>query len=328
MSSPTPPDLEKRFQQPAGWQWHYCEHRGRSIRVGFVSPRNNAPDALVICLQGVREFCEKYYEVARWCIDRNLGFLTFDWVGQGKSARYLSNLQKRHSAGFDRDVGDLHVVITKYAKGPGGYSSGQSKDIPLVMLAHSMGANLGLRYIHQHPTVFDCAAFSAPLIGIQKFENLPQVVALAAAFLCRSLFGRLYIPGGGNWGQKHETGILSSDPIRNIIDEQWCTADPALQCGDVTFRWVYEAQRSCMALQKPSLHTTIETPCLFGIAAREHLVDNDMAKKIIAGIKNSKFIDYLDSFHEILMEKDEIRDDFLDNFYRLINEVIIEAPPP
>ena len=245
----TPPDLEKRFQKPDGWQWDYCERKGRIIRLGHVFPENTTPDAIVVCLSGVREFSEKYYETARWCLARNLAFRTFDWVGQGKSKRYLSDPQKRHSTGFKRDIDDLHTIVIKYVQ------SQNKTHIPLVMLAHSMGANPALRYLHRYPGIFACAALTAPLIGIKKFAAVPQYFALAAALACRLCAGRLAIPG------TKKDIPLSSDSARAALHERWCAADPALRCGNVTFGWVHAAQKSCMALQNPAVHTMIQTPC-------------------------------------------------------------------
>ena len=111
-----PHDLEERFHKPVGWRWHRFERNGRNIRFGSVFPKDSIPDAVVVCLQGVREFSEKYFEVAQWCLDHNLAFWTCDWVGQGKSTRLLQDSQKRHSHGFDNDIDDLHYFILQYIK--------------------------------------------------------------------------------------------------------------------------------------------------------------------------------------------------------------------
>ncbi len=320
-----PADLEERFKQPTGWRWHSFERNGRRLNFGSVFPQDSIPDAVVICLQGVKEFSEKYYEIARWCNDNNFAFWTMDWAGQGKSTRYLKNPQKRHNTNFDEDIADLHYFIMEYIK----HSSVHPDKgrIPMAMLAHSMGANIGMHYIQKYPETFECAAFSAPLIGIKAFEKVPQKLALTAAFICNLFAGKSYIPKGSNWKPKDEDDFkLSSDPIRDKIDDKWCESNPELQCGDITFGWVYEAQKSCLKLQKSTADEGIELPCLFGIPAHENLVDNKISKKVIANIKNAKTIDYPNSYHEILMEKDEIRDDFLKAFANQIKENIIDRP--
>ncbi len=316
------PDIEERFTEPKGWRWHSFERiKGRTIRFGSVFPQDSIPDAVIVCLQGLGEFSEKYYELARWCNENNLAFWIMDWAGQGKSTRYLSNPQKRHSAGFDEDIKDLHYLIMEYIK----HSSVHPDKgrIALAMIAHSMGGNLGLRYLKEYPDMFECAAFSAPMTGIKTFSKVPQHIAYAATFLLNLFASTSYIGSNGDWEKGKRKYRLSSDPKRSLLDDQWFEINPELRCGNVTFRWLYEAQKSCLTVQK---NTNIKTPCIFGIAGYENLVDNKITKKIISRMNNAKYSEYPESFHEILMEKDNIRDDFLDNFYKLIKENIIDKP--
>ncbi len=322
ITKPEAPSIEKRFHQPDGWRWHSFERvKGRKIRFGSIFPQDSIPDAVVVCLQGLGEFSEKYFELARWCNDNNMAFWVFDWAGQGKSSRYLSNPQKRHSTGFDEDIADLHYIVMEYIK----HSSVHPDKgrIPLAMIAHSMGGNLGLRYLQKHPDMFECAAFSAPMTGIKPFQKTPQFIASAATFLLNILAGTSYIPKGGDWKKDAKAYKLSSDPIRSLLDDQWFEHDPELISGGVTFGWLHAAQKSCMALKKAP---PIKTACLFGIAGYENLVDNKITMKMVSRMENAKIIDYPESFHEILMEKDDIRDDFLSNFYKLVKENIIDRP--
>ena len=320
----TPPDLETRFQQPEGWRWHHFERDGRKIRFGCASPKDSIPDAVIVCMQGLREFTEKYYETAHWALDNNCAFWMMDWVGQGKSSRFLKNPQKRHNIGFDKDLEDLHYFIYEYIK----HSSVHPDKgrIPMAMLAHSMGANIGLRYLAKYPETFECAAFTSPMIGMKVFHYVPQALALLTTHILKIIMGKLYVPGGKDWGKRKDHARLSHDPVRSEIHNTWCSHDEELQCGDVTFGWLYEAQKSCVKLQSDSIHKQISSPCLFGIPEHEDLVDNIIAEKVIAGIENSKIVDYPHAAHEILMEQDEIRNDFLKHFYTLIKENIINRP--
>tara|TARA_R110001592_G_scaffold27763_22_gene102903 strand:+ start:7217 stop:8230 length:1014 start_codon:yes stop_codon:yes gene_type:complete len=319
-----PVDIESRFREPEGWRWHHFERNGRSLRFGSVSPKDHIPDAVIVCLQGVREFSEKYFEIAHWCLEHNLAFWMCDWAGQGKSSRFLTNPQKRHSHGFDDDVEDLQYFILQYIKHASVHPD--KGRIPLAMLAHSMGAHIGLRHLDQYPGTFECAALTAPMIGLKVFENTPPTIALAAASVCKLLCGSSYIPKGNDWSKRNDDASLTSDPVRSKIHDLWCDADAALRCGDVTYRWVCEAQRSCLKLKKAIEKKTIETPCLFGIPGQEHLVDNPLAQKVIGNIAHARVVHYPHSHHEVLMETDDIRNNFLDHFYDLIKETIIDRP--
>ena len=326
----TPPDLEERFTQPEGWSWGSFKrtlnnNTKREIRFGAVSPKSSTPDAIVVCLQGLREFSEKYYETARWCNENNLAFWAFDWAGQGKSTRYIaSNPQKRHSETFDNDIDDLHHLIMEHVLPSA--SLPDKKNIPIAMIAHSMGANLGLQYLQKHPDIFECAAFTSPMIGVKVFSKIPQYLAFNATYICNLIAGTSYIPGGGDWGKEISKARLTSSIVRGAVQDKWCEADAELRTGSITFGWMHEAQKACMEIQKSSIHNNITTPCLFGISGCDDLVDNKMAEEIIAGMKDTKIINYPESFHEILMERNYIRDNFLECFYSLIEENIIGRP--
>tara|TARA_B100001989_G_scaffold250742_3_gene228419 strand:- start:978 stop:1979 length:1002 start_codon:yes stop_codon:yes gene_type:complete len=321
------PDIEERFTEPKGWRWHHFQReQGRKIRFGSVFP-DSIPDAVIVCLQGVREFSEKYFEVARWCLDNNFAFWIMDWAGQGKSTRYIpSNPQKRHNGDFQKDVDDLHYFILEYIK----HSSVHPDKgrIPMAMLGHSMGAHIGLRFLHDYPEFFECAAFSAPMAGLKVFENTPSKLASCATSICNTLMGKSYIPHGQDWINELPLAdkTLTADPVRSLIHNQWCKAEESLRCGDVTFGWVHQAHKSCLKLQKKTFHGAIKTPCIFGIPAHEHLVDNNISLKIAKNMQNTTVHNYPESYHEVLMEKDAIRDDFLEQFYSLVNKMIIERP--
>lgn len=246
-------------------------------------------------------------------------------MGQGKSDRYIrSNPQKRHNHDFSLDVQDLHYFITAYVK-PASVHPDRGR-IPLIMLAHSMGANIGLRYLSEHQGMFECAAFTAPMVGIKAFRFIPQRVAYGLTSALSLFLGKFYIPGGADWGNRIEHARLSSDALRKNIQKRWKTADHDLRCGDVTFGWVNQAQRSCIFVQDTVTLKDINTPCLFALPECEDLVDNKKAIAAASIIPNAQHIIYDGAFHEILMEKNAIRGDFLNRFFNLIKENVIDRP--
>ncbi len=319
-SSPVPA-LESRFLQPEGWRWHvFTTPDGRRLRFGTVSPKGRVPDAVVICLPGLSEFAEKYYETAHDMLGRNLAFWILDWQGQGKSERPLTNRQKRHSTSFDHDIDDLHFFLMEYVKHASVHPD--VGRIPMVMLAHSMGANIGMRYLARHQDMFSCAAFTAPMIGIRATRFLPISIALDITGLLREFMNLSYVFGGGDWthaGRGNSSkNVFSSDLVRNTVHNAWFQADPSLQVGGITYGWLHEALRSCAIVQNPALLGQINVPCLFALAGNEHLVDNDAARKLIATMPNARTLELKESLHEILMERDEIRNTFLQSFEDLL----------
>ena len=320
------PDLEERFLEPPGWRSHKFFSHGMNITFGSAFPQDSIPDAVVVCLPGLSEFCEKYYEVARTCLDMNLAFWVLDWPGQGRSDRYLENPHMRHGDDFGIEVERLHNFILGYIK----HSSVHPDKgrIPLVMLGHSMGANIGLRYLAKYPETFECAAFSAPLCGIQKLKRIPLSKFILKAF--NKFSPTSYVYGGADWHEtmRHnsEEVVFSNDDIRNAVHAAWLQADPSLAIGSPTYSWLYHAQQSCEFVKRSSFLKSITTPCLITIAGKETIVDNDSIRYIADKIEGAQLLELPEAGHEVLMERDVFRDQFFKEFYKLIEKTVIQRP--
>lgn len=298
------------------------------MRFGTVYPKSRIPDAVVIGLPGLTEFAEKYFEIANEFREKNLSFWVLDWQGQGKSARHLQDRQKRFSAGFSHDVEDLHYFIMEYVK-----HSAVHPDvgrIPLVMLGHGIGANIGMRYLNDHPDIFSCAAFTAPMFGLNALKHLPSSVNKLLFGLLKTPLGASYALGCSDWQGDRSFGYssspFSSDPVRDKISDVWFSHDPDLQVGGVTYKWVYEALHSCACLQKKGFLESINIPCITSVSGIEKFVDNGAILSSIKRLSNCTLLDLPESRHDVLMERDAIRDKFMDAFYELIKTNVLDKP--
>lgn len=306
-------ELKERFLEPDGWQWHMLEREGYSVRYGCISPQT--PDGVVVALPGLSEFGEKYFEVARECMARNFAFWVIDWRGQGRSGRYLKHPQKRHGSDFQNDVDDLHILVSEHVQKshPG---------LSLSMLAHSMGGNIGLRYLHKHPGIFACAGLSAPMLGIQALRALPLWLALGLSGVLNCFMGEVFSSFHGQHSRQQNENFdgnpLTHDETRFKIMNYWMTQDAALNIGDVTFGWVYHALRSCYAAQK--IAGDVQTPCLIALGEEESIVDNEAALRVALRMPNAELLEIPRARHEILMETDDVRGAFLNRFYKLIDD--------
>lgn len=310
---------------PDGWRWQELAlPRGRTMRFGWVMPPDCSPRAFVVVLPGLGEFCEKYFETARDLLARGLGLCVVDWCAQGLSSRPLPNRQKRHSEGFDRDVEDLFVLVQEVRRCL--VSSSGDPHIPLVMLGHSMGGNIGLRFLATHPGFFVAAAFSVPMCRIRALRGLPEGFRVTLTGLFARLRGTSYVFGAGNWSSLHRPppplSALSSDPVRARVHNAWCLADPRLQVGGVTFGWLHEAVRSCAALEGPGVLESIAIPCLVAVADRDVLVDPAAARQGAARLSRGQLLDLPGCLHEILMERDEYRRMFFESFDALLKDAL------
>lgn len=313
------PEIPSRFLAPEGWRWHEFKNaEGKKLRFGSVSPQGR-PRAIVVVLPGLSEFCEKYFEIAHDLLKRDCAVWVLDWRGQGRSDRYLPSSHKRHSEGFDKDLSDLDLWVRDYVRPSCGGA-------PLVMLAHSMGGNIGLRYLAAHPGLFRAAAFSAPMVGIRALRHLPRVLASFLTRVFGEELGPRYVPGGRDWAADGAAArarkLLTSDPERGAVHDTWMVQEPALQVGAVTFGWLRAAYQSCLALQGPGVAEKIDIPCLLAVAGYEGLVDNREIRRLAMRMNQAKLLELPRARHEILMERDAYRDIFLGAFEALLNKAL------
>ncbi len=316
-------DSNPRFQQPGDWQWGYFNNaHGCQIRFGTVSPTDKKPDAIIVCLAGLSEFAEKYFEVAHDVLEHNCAFWIMDWPGQGLSHRYLKNLHKRHSVSFENDIDDFHFFVKNYVLKT--LSDDHHSHAPLVMLAHSMGGNIGMRYLIKHPGIFSCAAFSAPMTNIAALRHMPTFFAIILSIVLRWGFDKRYVLGGKDWSaaerEVFENNIFSSDPIRSRLHNAWCIRNPALQVGSVTFGWAYHALKSCRILRAALRAKPLSIRSFIAVAGQDRLVDNKRTSELMKNMPETKLLSLPKSNHEIMMESASIRKKFMGALFNLVTD--------
>lgn len=304
--------LLPRFSEPQGWTWGSFESSsGHTIRTGFVFPEEPAK-AVVICLGGFREFAEKYFELAHDMLSRGYAFYVMDWLGQGGSDHLLEDRHKVHSLGFDQNIKDLRQFINEQIKPSIG-------SLSAVFLGHSMGGHIGLRYLHDNQDGFvRAAAFSAPLINIPQLAAYPSWLVRS---FCAALqfFGDSYIPGGATVADSKRSigpgeGDYSSDKIRDQIHYLWYDKFAGLQVKGPTYAWLYQMVKSCAVLHNPNYLSEIKSPIMIGIAGQDKIVSSETTRKLCARLPRAETLEMPEARHEILMERDAIRNRFLSAF--------------
>jgi lysophospholipase len=262
----------------------------------------------VVLIQGRTEFIEKYFEVIRELLARKFSVVTFDWRGQGLSSRQLEDKRKGHVGDFSEFDCDLHVVVERVL-----HEHGVK---PYLGLAHSMGGNVLLRYLHDNPHEFDRAVLTAPMLAV-KTAPFPLWFARSVAALWTSTGGKgAYVFGGARQDpsvQAFETNVVTSDKGRFERLMACLTADPALALGAPTFGWLEAAFRSMDLVKTEEFAAAIETPVLLIGAAYDKLVDLGADIRLIRRLKRGMYV-LLKAEHEIMMERDEIRAAFWNCF--------------
>ncbi len=157
------------------------------LRVARWHPEGQARGTIVLA-QGRAEFIEKYFETIGELLARGFAVVTFDWRGQGLSARAVANPRKGHVDDFALFERDLEAVFSQAVQ--------PFCPPPYFGLAHSTGASIMLQQARRNASPFARLVLLAPLIDIRDLR-LPQGARLLADFLNVLGLGGAFIPGGG-----------------------------------------------------------------------------------------------------------------------------------
>lgn len=294
---------EDVFSQPAGFTWAYFnDASGARLRYGYIAP-DNAMQTIVLT-GGFCEPAEKYFEVIRERVARGAAVWVMDWRGQGGSDRYLKDAPlKAHLEGYDGPIAALHQFATKIVQ--------RIPNAPLTLIAHSMGAHIGLRCLALHPGVFDRAVFTDPMFRFRTGRISERAARLVAKAGMVAGWSTHYIPGGGPWTPTYhaqfEGNNKTSDPARFAIQPGLFANNPGLRIGDPTFGWVWHGFRSCDILNTPATLKSIKTPILMEISGENAIVSRAAALRAAALLPDCKQVDIPEAKHEIWMERDAIR---------------------
>lgn len=285
---------------------------GTRLRVARWCPSTSTRGTVVL-LSGRSEFIEKYFEVVGALLERGYAVATLDWRGQGLSDRSLPNPYKGHVEHFDLYVSDLRHVIETFVlpncKGP------------YRLVCHSLGGNIGLRYLGAHPDTFSDALFSAPMWGIGRAARTTPFVRGVSAVTRTLGLGARYVPGtGGDWfpgSYPFEDNVLTGDRDRFERAEEQRIADPRLALGAPTLGWVRQAIASMDVIHRAGFPEAIDIPMQICSAKKDALVSVASHQLIARRLKNAKHLVVDGARHELLMETDAHRDRVFEAFDEL-----------
>ena len=315
-----PKGLESRFLEPTGYQWGSFDNGdGATLRYGWIEPSHEA-HATAIVLPGRQAPIEKYFEITRDLLVRGYAVWSMDWRGQGGSQRYLANKQKGHSLGFESDARDLHQFVTTIVG---------ADERPVFLIAESMGAHIALRYLLDEPSPIALAVLLAPMLEIDT-RPWPGWAARALTNIVTRLgLGSAYVPGGVDWtpNAEHEAAAMrsSSDPIRAMVQYAYFRDRPELRLGNgPTFAWLAAAFDSWDRINRPHHLTGVRTPVLLISSMADTTVVPAAHERICRFLPNSRLVQILRAGHELLMESDDLRDEFFTSFDKFATELLAE----
>jgi lysophospholipase len=259
-----------------------------------------------VCLfQGRTEFIEKYFETITDLRRRGFAVATMDWRGQGGSSRLLKNPAKGHAETFAHHDDDVQRFMKEIVL--------PDCPPPYYCLAHSMGGHLVLRLAQTKVCWWDRIVLSAPMIhfaGSDRGNSVRCTISEAAALFG---LGDAFIPGGKPdvWeANSFEGNKLTSDRLRYERAQEVVQAAPYLGIGSPTLGWVAAACASIGTINSRVFMETIKVPILIVAAGNDQIVSTPAIERFASRLKNCTRIVLAGSRHEILQERDQLREQF------------------
>lgn len=252
---------------------------------------------------------EKYLETIEELNQEGFNVYSLDWRGQGLSSRILANRHKGFIDDYDVYLDDLNLFVTKIVM-PESFH-------PLIIIAHSMGGHIALRFMHDHPDVVDMAVLTSPMIDIFGSSLSRKFVKLIARMAIKTGFSHSYTIGSGDYTvEKFKGNELTSDPVRFTDAQNAIIKNPDLALGGVTYGWLSATLKSIDILIQPGFAAKITTPILMVIAGNDKIVSTNAQKQFCTMLPNCKLIEISEARHEIFKETDVIRSIFRREFNR------------
>jgi lysophospholipase len=267
----------------------------------------------IVLLGGRGDYLERYFETTRDFLARGFAVAAVDLRGQGGSQRKSPNHYRDVTssfADFDEDVRTLMDGLVIPTCPP-----------PYFALGHSTGGHILLRVLRKSDW-FRKAMLVSPLVEILYGPWPKPVAALLVNGVTMAGFGSRFLPGVRKkpMGRADFPGNpLTSDHRRWERDSSTLEAAPHLGLGGPTFAWLRAARRSLReiaAMERP------RAPVLILAAGGDRVVGNEGIRQLARNVPGIALSFIPDARHEILTERDEIRQQFLAAFDSFITTAV------
>ena len=292
-------DVAPYFAQ--GAQRSFVSHQG--LKLNFYSFTDSKNKKTLVILPGRTEPALKYAELVYDLKDMGFNIYVLDHQGQGASDRLLKNSDKGHVDHFVDYARDLSGWMDEVVLP-------ESKNQERYLIAHSMGGTIGVTYLAYGRDVFKKAVLSAPMMELNTRPYTEAVARNLSGALVLIGQGSKYAPDRGPYIPENDTfekNEVTHSEARFDIAKAIFVTWPELVVGGPTNRWVNQSLKTTKKID--TIADKIKIPMLLLQAGEDLIVKLPRQTSFCAKAPNCKLIKYDTSMHEILQEKDSIRNE-------------------
>jgi lysophospholipase len=295
---------------PGGEGAWYRGAGGLRLRAAFWRPSalvGAKPRGTVVVSPGRTEPIEKYFELIGNLLARGWCVLAHDWRGQGLSARLLPDRLKGHARAVEEFLDDYARLLDAYD---------EVAPKPWIMIGHSMGGALNLASLQAGETRFGGAILSAPMLRIRTGKRSMWSVKLAVRWNLRHGKAGDYVLDEPDDPFEHtfEKDALTTDESRYELWRQQLYACPHLAVGGPTWGWLAFALDIGERCLKPKALKAVRVPVCMVQPADDDRVWKQTNKWAAKRLGRGRYVEVGGSKHEVIMETDERRAVFLEEF--------------
>lgn len=305
---------ESQAPEGGNGEW-YRGAGGLRLRVGYWEPRGR-PRATVFVSPGRSEPIEKYYEVVRDLLARDVCVVVHDWRGQGLSARLLPDRLKCHARAADEFLDDYQRLLDAFE---------DRAPKPWIMLGHSMGAALNLATLIKGETRIEGALFVNPMLRVKTGRHALWAVHLQTNWHVNHGRGTEYVPELFDDPFEHtfENDALTHDAARYNIWREQLFACPHLAVGSPTWGWLSFALKlgETILKDKNKVAKKVRTPVTVLCSGDDHLIAKQPSKAFAKKLGKATYVEIAGAEHEILIEAEEYRREAFVEFDKLMDFV-------
>jgi lysophospholipase len=303
---------------PGGGAEWFTGAGGARLRAAHFAPKG-ASRGTVLLSTGRTECIEKYFEVIGDLLDRGFTVVANEWRGQGLSHRDLPDRLKGHAVGMDAYVMDYKALIAAFE---------DRMPKPWIAVGHSMGGCLTLLSLAKGAaSQFAGAVLCAPMLGVRTGGLNPLVARLVSGLNLLTGKGGAYArtPPEDPYTEAFAGNVLTHDEARFNRGRALIAANKDLALSAPTWGWLNFAFKATHWLSQPANLRGVTLPVVIVSAGDDKLVRDDAQEQVGRLLPDGTFVSVKGAEHEILMETDDLRNQFWAAFDTIADKV---APKP